>query len=591
MERTLQSFSAAFEYRAMRSGAHRAVASLDDEGGIAAELSYAELDAAARRLGAHLQARGLQGERALLLLPTGLEYVVAFLGCLYAGVTAVPLYPPKLSKPDIRLQAIIADCSPAAVLTLRVHTEEVERRQANLRHAFHPDCWIELDQLGTEALPFTPLKSGPDTLAFLQYTSGSTGSPKGVMVTHGNLVDNCRQMANLFQQPSDGVWVSWLPLYHDMGLIGGTLYPLFEGISTYMFPPVNFLQRPQRWLEAITRYRGTISAVPNFALGLAAKRATPEWVQSLDLSAFSHLVCGSEPIQASTVKRFTECFAPAGFQPRSFLAGYGMAEATLMVSGFRTAGTTRYLACDAEALGQSQVRPPREGEPVRTAVSCGAASPETVLRIVDPESFTPLPEGQIGEVWIRNDSVAAGYWGRPDETAAIFGAHLVTGDGPFLRTGDLGFLVDGELYISGRRKDVIILRGANHYPQDLEQTVEGSHPALRLGGAAAFSIPTTDEESFGVCAEIDRTARRSNLAEVAVAIRSALVEEHGVAPSAIILLSPGTLPKTTSGKVRRHACREGYETESLVALYALIQNRHVPEWGAAARGLADAGGE
>ena len=506
----------------------------------AARLTWGELDRRARAIAIALRESLQPGDRALLLYPPGLEFVAAFFGCLQAGVVAVPAYPPRLhDRSQTRLRAIARDAEPRAALTtsaiLAALAESPLPELAAVR-------WIATEGLagsGTE-LP----EPDPESVAFLQYTSGSTATPKGVMVTHANLVHNERMIGEAFDQDESSVVVGWLPLYHDMGLIGNVLQPLHAGARCVLMSPVAFLQRPRRWLEAVSRYRGTTSGGPNFAYELCVRRIPPEQREGLDLSSWRAAFNGAEPVRAETMERFAEAFAPCGFRAEAFYPCYGLAEATLFVTG--------------EDAG----RPPRVED---RRVSCGRAWGGQRIAVVDPEAGIELPPGLEGEIWVEGPSVARGYWRNPEATERDFHARLAGGEGPFLRTGDLGLLRGGELYVTGRIKDLIILRGRNHYPQDIELTAERSHPDLRPGGGAAFSVDVMGEERLVVVQEVERR-RRSGLEELSEAVRRAVAEEHEVQVHEVVLVRAGTVPKTSSGKVQRRLCREHYLNGELQVL-------------------------
>ncbi|MGZ3458391.1 MAG: fatty acyl-AMP ligase, partial [Archangium sp.] len=521
--------------------------------------TYARLDARARAIGASLREAGAWGERALLLFPPGPEYVAAFLGCLYGGVVAVPAYPPdpmRFERTLPRLRAIARDCQARFVLTSSLILEMSE--------AFHSQATelAALRWLATDALPAQAADSwsrpevGSDTLAFLQYTSGSTGTPKGVMLSHGNLLHNSKLISHAFGVRPDSVGVIWLPPYHDMGLIGGILQPLYGGFPTVLLSPLAFLQRPYRWLAALSHFGGTISGGPNFAFELCVRKVSPEERQGLDLSRWELAFCGAEPIRPETLDRFTEAFGPCGFRQESFYPCYGLAEATLIVSG-----GDRAAPPVLHTPGEAGARP---------TVGCGRALADQRLLIVHPETRERCAPGTVGEIWVSGPSVAHGYWQRPEATESTFRAWTANGDGPFLRTGDLGFLQgDGELHVTGRHKDLIILRGRNHYPQDLELTVEGCHPALRPGCGAAFNVEAGGEERLVVVQEID-VRKAGNLrqqleaADTAMgAIRQRLAEAHEVQPYAVVLIESGSIPKTSSGKIQRYACREAFQAGAL----------------------------
>ncbi|MEB3322462.1 MAG: alpha/beta fold hydrolase [Synechococcaceae cyanobacterium] len=529
-------------------------------------LTYADLDRRARAIAAELQARGLAGERALLLYNPGLEFVAGFFGCLYANVTAVPAYPPRSAQLLTRLASILRDAGARVALT---STASVEAIGGRLRELGVP---LAEDLIGTDAIPdgraadWTAAAIAPDALAFLQYTSGSTGAPKGVMVSHGNLLHNSGLIHHCFQDAPDSLGVSWLPPYHDMGLVGGVLQPLYVGSTMVLMPPVSFLQRPLRWLSAISTHRGTTSGGPNFAYELCARQLRPEQIEGLDLSSWTLAFTGAEPVRAETIDTFCAVFEPCGFRREAFLPCYGLAENTLIVTG---AGRRHPPLCgsfDDGALGENRaVAGADPGSPgVRRLVASGPPVADLQLRVVDPETGRPLGPDRVGEIWVAGGSVARGYWNREELTRATFDARLPGEEGSFLRTGDLGFLLDGQLYVTGRKKDLIIIRGRNHYPQDIEATVQAAHPALRTGCVAAFSVEEGGEERLVVVQEVERSAlRRLDAPAVTTAIRQAVTGAHELQPAAILLLKTGAIPKTSSGKIQRFACRRRFLEGSL----------------------------
>ncbi|HYG62721.1 MAG TPA: amino acid adenylation domain-containing protein, partial [Thermoanaerobaculia bacterium] len=536
-----------------------------------ARLSYDGLQRRARTIAAVLARSVPRGERVLLLYPSGVELIAAFFGCLYAGVIAVPVQPPHGRRPDPRLGGVAADCRPRAVLTtaaLLVRREGIAGQVPELASALWLDTGTvdEDEDAGREP--------GPEEVAFLQYTSGSTGTPKGVVVTHANLLHNLEAIRRAFRQTAESVVVGWLPLFHDMGLIGNVLQPCYVGCDCVLMPPAAFLQRPARWLRAIERFGGTTSGGPNFAYDLCVRALGPEEREGLDLSSWSVAFNGAEPVRAETLRRFAEAFAPCGFRREAFFPCYGLAEATLFVAGGPPDGEPGIGTFASGPLEAGTAVPAGDGAG-RELVSCGRASAEQRIVVVDADSGVPCPEGRVGEVWVAGPSVAAGYWGRPDESAATFRARL--GGEAFLRTGDLGFLAGGELFLTGRLKDLIILRGRNLYPQDLELTAERSHPALRAGGAA-FSVDGQGEERVVLALEVERHA--GDLGAVADAVRRAVADEHGVAVADVLLLRGGTVPKTSSGKIRRRECRARYLAGSLAPLH-----RSAPPGAAPGAGL------
>jgi acyl-CoA synthetase (AMP-forming)/AMP-acid ligase II len=517
--------------------------------------SYAQLDQAARRVAARLRPVAAPGDRVLLLYPPGLDYVAAFFGCLYAGVVAVPASPLGRSRDSVRrrrLVAISVDCQPAAALTLRSLLPSGAEAE--------PWPWLATDDGAVGEAPEGVAADG-GTLAFLQYTSGSTGSPRGVMVSHANLLHNLARIRDCLGDMRDEHGVSWLPADHDMGLIGTILGSIYIGAPITLLSPLDFIQRPLRWLETMSRLRATMSAAPNFAYELCVRRISPEQRAQLDLSAWDVAFVGSEPINPDTLERFAEAFAPCGFRPRAFLPCYGLAESTLIASAGRRDTAPRVLSLGAPALAQGRAEPaPADGATTRGLVSCGTPVAGQRIEVVDPETARRLPPGRVGEVWISGPSVARGYWNRSEETARTFEARLAdeADSPPFLRTGDLGFLDEGELFVTGRIKDLIIIAGCKHHAEDIERTAESSHPALRPGGGAAFPLSVAGEEGLGIVYEADglRSPEEGRAAERAV--RGAVAEHHGITPAAILFLRPGAVPRTSSGKVQRHACRDTF---------------------------------
>ncbi|HEX2573275.1 MAG TPA: amino acid adenylation domain-containing protein [Polyangia bacterium] len=558
---------ALLRHRATSAPTQRAYTFLLDGEETEQHLTYAELDERARAIGATLLSRGAGAGRVVLLFPSGLDYIAAFFGCLYAGAVAVPAYPPdpaRLQRTLPRLQAIVADAQAHVVLT----TTPIAAMATALA-GLAPDLagmdWIAVEQVD-EALAQTwsapPLDGGH--LAFLQYTSGSTGTPKGVMLTHANLLHNERLIQAAFGVHADSVAFGWLPLYHDMGLIGNVLQPLYAGCSCVLMSPIDFLRRPYRWLRGITRYRATVSGGPNFAYDLCARKITPEERRTLDLSSLTVAFNGAEPLRHDTLARFADTFAACGFRREAFFPCYGLAEAALLVTcADPGAGITTAWVDEAALADRRVVLRDESAERARRVVGSGRVIGDQRVLVVDPQSGRPCTEGAVGEVWISSPSVARGYWSRAEATRETFGAHLAdTHEGPFLRTGDMGFFLAGELFIAGRLKDLIILRGKNHYPQDIERTVEASHPALRRGCVAAFALDLGGEEQLGIAVEV-APLRDATPADVIASIRQALWAEHELSAHAIALLQAGSIPKTSSGKIQRYACRDGFSQGTL----------------------------
>ncbi len=550
--------------RAVEGGSDAGYTFLADGEATATHLTFAAMDERARAIGALLQRAASPGDRALLLFPPGIEFISAFFGCLYAGVIAVPAYPPRAAKTQERLRSIAQDCQPRVVLTtaaLRTKAERLAEHVPELRAA----VWQTTDDLPAGlAGEWLPPALSPESLAFLQYTSGSTATPKGVMVSHGNLLHNEEIIRQAFRQSADSVIVGWLPLYHDMGLIGNVLQPLYVGARCILMSPLAFLQRPLRWLEAISRYRGTTSGGPNFAYDLCVRKIGEEERQGLDLGRWQVAFNGAEPIRADTLDRFAAAFEPHGFDRRAFFPCYGLAEATLFVTGGPGGRAPRVERFAGAALEQGRVVP-GDGASSRTLVACGRIWEMHELRIVDAEAGQPCPPGQVGEIWVQGPSVARGYWNLAEDTERSFHAAAADGSGPWLRTGDLGFLLGDDLFVTGRAKDLIILRGRNLYPQDLELSAERSHPALRPGCGAAFSVDVADEERLIVVHELERGAEAA-AGDAAAAIRGALAEDHEVQTYEVLLLRHDSIPKTSSGKIQRHACRQRYLAGELAVI-------------------------
>lgn len=549
-------------YRADHQSEHRAYAFLADGEEPESSVNYGGLDRRARDVAARLQALGITpGERVLLFYPPGLEYVAAFLGCLYAGVVAVPAYPPRLNRPISRLRAIAADSGATAALTTAHVLSNLGRR---LAHA--PEMkslrWLSADDGEDLSEGWRRPEIGADTLAFLQYTSGSTAAPKGVMVTHGNLIHNLGMIYHGFGHTPESRMVSWLPPYHDMGLIVGILQPLYGGFPAALMPPVAFLQRPLGWLRAISRLGADSAGAPNFAYDLCARKITPEERATLDLSGWTTAFSGAEPIRPETLERFAEAFAPCGFRWEAFYPAYGLAEGTVFVSGGAKTDPPFVLPVEGAELERHRVvaASSAEGEDPRMLVGCGRALADQEIVVVDPQTLTRCPPDRVGEVWVSGLSVAKGYWGQAEETERTFRAHLAdTGEGPFLRTGDLGFLQRDELFVTGRLKDLVVVRGRNHYPQDIEHTAEQSHEALRPDCCAAFSVDADGGERMVIVQELERRhVRSADADEVTAAVRRAVAEDHELEVHAVVLVRTGSVPKTSSGKIQRRTTRAAY---------------------------------
>lgn len=524
-------------------------------------LSYQELERLAQAIAAQLQSYNAIGERALLLYPPGLEFIAAFFGCLLAGVVAVPIYPPRANQSISRLLAIAKDAEATFALTTTSVFANSQHWLGEISDLAQLQ-WLTTDGINPNmASSWQQPMIHPQTLALLQYTSGSTATPKGVMVTHSNLLSNCADLDLGWNHTAESTIVTWLPTFHDMGLIYGVIEPLYKGCACYMMPPVAFLSKPARWLQAISTYKATHTGAPNFAYDLCVRKITPEQKANLNLSSWRMALNGAEPVRADVLQRFAATFKPCGFDLTVFCPGYGLAEATLKVAAVRQQDTPVFLQVDADALAQNRVV---EATPnhknIQTLVGCGYSEIDTEIAIAHPETFTQCQDLEVGEIWVSGSTVAQGYWKNPEQTKQIFQATL-KGDTSrhFLRTGDLGFLKDGELFVTGRLKDIIIIQGRNHYPQDIELTVEKSHPALRPGCGAAFAVEFQGEQQLVVVQEVERSyLRRLNIDEVVGDIRQAVSLEHEIRVHTVVLVKTGTIPKTSSGKIQRQTCRQKF---------------------------------
>jgi len=560
-------------WRALHQPDRRAYIFLNDGEQEEVVYTYAQLDQHARSIAATLQRHTTVGERVLLLYPSGLDYIAAFMGCLYAGAIAVPVYPPSSNRSMQRIQAIVADADARLVLTtsaVLTKTRSLSKHIPELQ-ALH---WMATDEEGATipAEQWRPYIPARDDVTFLQYTSGSTGTPKGVMVSHGNILHNSAMMRDCGHHTAETVGVSWLPMFHDMGLILGVLQPLYVGFLAILIAPAAFIQRPFRWLQAISRYRGSSSYAPNFAYDLCINRITQEERAQLDLRSWRIAVNAAEPVRAETLERFITSFAPCGLRRTVMVPAYGLAETTLMVSCSVVDTEAPTIHLDRVSLAQNRVLIAAAGEPDKTVdiVSCGYVARDQRVVIADPESKRMCGPAEIGEIWVAGPSVTHGYWKRPQETEETFRAYLSdTGEGPFVRTGDLGFVYKEKVFLTGRLKDLIILRGQNYYPQDIELTVERSHPSLRPGCGAAFSVEVAGEERLVVVHEVNRHYEEP--ADVIKAIRQAIVEQYEISAYAVVLVRYGSILKTSSGKIQRRASRDAFLRKELAAIALDVQ--------------------
>jgi acyl-CoA synthetase (AMP-forming)/AMP-acid ligase II len=534
---------------------------------------YSDLYREVAKVGAHLRKIGSTGKRALLVYPQGPDFMAAFLACLSRNVVAVPVPAPEtwnLLRTIPRLRAVAEDADAAFVLTTRKIFNMASASGSSLWD-FEGTPWIVTDELeeGGNDLGAEPIDA--TTPAYFQYTSGSTSSPSGVVITHQNLMHH---LAALHKSCGygDGVTVTWMPHFHDYGLVQGLLQPLFSGDPCYFMSPLSFLKRPAHWLGAITKYGGTHSQAPNFAYEHCIRRISPEERAGLNLASWKAAGNAAEPINPVVLEKFIETFEPCGFQRAASAPAYGLAEATLLVSSTRLNSGPRVLEFDADAVFDGRVSPVRISGVGRKVVSCGELVGDTKVAIVNPENLTRRRDDEIGEIWVSDRAVAAGYWKQPVKSQEIFNAFLKdTGEGPWLRTGDLGFLQNGELFVSGRLKDMIIIRGANFAPQDIEWVSQKSHPAVESAESAAFPLTIEGEERLGVVQELNRKDHPSNVdfEQVTARIREQISLEFDVRAHAVALVRRGTIPKTSSGKIQRRACRAALLDGSLETIFVL----------------------
>lgn len=541
-------------------------------------LTYGELDRQARAIAATLQQYQARGERALLLFPQGLEVIAAFCGSLYAGVIAIPVPPPesgRLKRTLPRLRAIVKDANATIALT----TAGILELIGNVKDEF-PEFeqmhWIDTATVDLElAEQWQDPQVSKDDLAYLQYTSGSTSTPKGVMLSHFNLMHHCHNLQQACGYNADSVTVTWMPYFHDYGLVEGMMVALYNGHPCYIMSPFSFIKRPLQWLRNLTKYKGTHSQAPNFAYDLCIRRVKPKQIEELDLSNWQAAGNAAEPINPQVMADFVETFSSCGFRWEAFAPSYGLAENTLLATTKPKGTKPVFLTVETVAMERNKVvvadTELRNG--VRTIPGCGKKVCNTDIAIVHPDRLTRCADDEVGEIWIKDPSVAQGYWQNPAATAATFKAYLQdTKEGPYLRTGDLGFIHDGELYITGRIKDLIIIRGTNHYPQDIEWSVQKLHPALRPDYGAAFSIQDKGEEKLVVVQEIERRVGELDTEQIIADIRQEIAEQHEIQLYGVVLAKSGNILKTASGKIQRRACKEKFLAGTLTAIAEWCEN-------------------
>jgi acyl-CoA synthetase (AMP-forming)/AMP-acid ligase II len=563
-------------FRAIQTPDQTAFIFLPDGENKEEKITYLELHHTALEIAQRLSEMHMEGERALMLFPPGLEFIKALFGCFYSGVIAVPAYPPRKNRSLDRIKTLVIDSGASIILSTDDIYQLFERSFSDVTE-LKQLTWITTNISNpTSNSPNRPIAQSsnrpivqspnPAELALLQYTSGSTGQPKGVMVTHRNIMRNVEYIRQSFMLTQKSVSVTWLPSFHDMGLIDGVLEPVYTGFPGVIIPPVNFLQKPVRWLKAISKYKGTHGGGPNFAFDLCVDGISEEEKQDLDLSSMQTLYCGAEPIRKLTFERFVKTFEKHGFTPGQLYPCYGMAETTLIISGPYPGRGPVYLCISGNNLEQHKITPVEAKSPdCRHLVGVGFPWLDTEVKIVHPEKLTTCAEDEVGEIWVSGSSVTKGYWRNEKETRESFFATIRnSNEVPYLRTGDLGFFHQDELYISGRLKDLIIIHGRNYYPQDIEYLAEKSHPALRANSSAAFPVDVDNEEKLVIVAEVERTALRGlDVDAVSEAIRQQIGEEFELEVYGILLLRTASILKTSSGKIQRKACREGFILNTL----------------------------
>jgi acyl-CoA synthetase (AMP-forming)/AMP-acid ligase II len=554
----------------------KAVVFVPERGEADVHLTFAELQRRAYSAASRVVQYTVKGDRAILLVPTGLDFIVAFFGCLAAGVIAVPLMVPRRTAARDSSEAVIADCKPSVLITtsevIETRPEVAERyrnRGVPLLTVSDMDC--------TRAVPHVSLPGiSEEDIALLQYTSGSTSTPKGVVVRHCNLLANLEMVRLAMSNTEHSTSVGWVPLYHDMGLMMGVTQPLYLGATSVLMSPAGFMQRPLKWLRTIHRYRAEVTSAPNFAFDLCTARFDFGQMDGIDLSCWKLALNGAEPVRGDTIARFTKTFAPYGFGAGTMYPGYGLAEATLLVSGGVRGIMPITRRVSRSSLQNGKIAEPVAANDTQSVVSCGRSVAGQQIAIVDPATRSRMAGLRVGEIWVNGPNVTSGYWGNPAATAETFKARITGESGSdWLRTGDLGFLDDdGQLFITGRLKDVIIIRGLNHYPQDIERTVQDSHPALRRDCGAAFMVTDeADNQRLVVVQEIERTRRRNaDLEAISRCVRQAVTRQHEIAVEMVVLIPSGSLPKTTSGKVQRSLTRKLWQEDSLSVLGGIGPN-------------------
>lgn len=558
------------EVRASKAPENRAYTFLLDGESLEKPVTYQELSNRAKAIASKLQSLNLKGQRAILVYGNEQEFVEAFFASLYAGVIPVPVYPPMKESAINNILSIMTVTETNLILT---SSDTAAKMKAFIPEEFLKMLnYFETDLIETSnSTAWTNYNLTREDLAFLQFTSGSTSTPKGVMVSHKNILHNEEMIKQSFRHSDKSMGVGWLPLYHDMGLIGNVLQPLYAGFECVLMSPFMFLQNPLRWLKAISKYKATSSGGPNFGYELCLRKIKEEDLKDLDLSSWNVAYSGSEPVKLETIDKFCNKFQAAKFNRTAFLPVYGMAETTLFVSGGNAPIVPNHITVNANELEDGNivlVEDAKDEVKTKNLVSCGKSYLDQKIAIVNPNTLTRAKENQIGEIWLSGDNICNGYWNNPQQTEESFKAYLKdTNEGPFLRTGDLGFVLKDELFITGRQKDLIIIRGKNFYPQDIEAIVEKASPAIRKGCLAAFSVENAGEEEIIVVSELSKEhSENPELQEIGVTIARAILEELNVNLSELVFLETKSIPKTSSGKVQRSLCKRSYQKNKLNAL-------------------------
>jgi len=540
--------------------------------------TFKEIDRVARSIAEALSKKLSKGDRVLLLFPQGLQYVAALYGCFYGGFIAIPAYPPRRNRKMDRINSIIEDSGAAAGLVTEDVFKTIERNFAE-DELLKGMEWFQYETISTNTNP--PALSNlpkPEDVAFIQYTSGSTGNPKGVMITHKNIVYNSDFIRRSFGFDRHTVGMNWLPIFHDMGLVGGIFQAAFLGLINIGMPPVAFLKNPLNWLKAIDKYKATTGGGPNFSFDYCVQKIKPEEVEGLDLSSIKNFYCGGEPVRKKTFEEFPKAFKGAKVRTNQMFAVYGMAETTLIVTGKDPATEPSFVRVDQDALSKNRlVFAPEDAKGINL-VSNGRVWMDTKVAIVNPETFVEVDENSIGEVWISGPTVAKGYWNKPEENKRTFNAYLSNGQGPWLRSGDLGFMYQDELYITGRLKDLIIIRGVNYYPNDIEYSIQQSHEAFKPNSGAAFSIHKDGIEKLVIVQELERNyLRNTDFDELMAHIRKTIADEHELEVYSIALIRTGSIPLTSSGKIQRRQTRYEFLTGKLNVVASWQLDEQAPE--------------